>query len=185
MASGRLQSFLLSVKKPPMDEKKPHEIIRELAAERAKWSDDEVLAEVKGIPPLADEDDPAWDDDTYWSDFACRYVALSHVAADRKLRPAVRLLLERACNGDPGEMMRGLRHSSEATFAPDWGALADVCMELCASQRQGTRVWATHQLMILDDPRAKPVFERALKDDNEDVRRSAAAGLNRLARIGE
>jgi HEAT repeat protein len=166
-----------------MPEKKPHELIRDLAAERAKCSDDEVLAEIESIPPLADESDTAWDEPTYWSDFAYRYVALSDVAAERKLRAAVRLLLERACNGDPGEMMRGMRHSFEAIFAPDWRALGDVCMELCASKRAGTRMWATHQLMILDDPRAKPVFERALDDDNAEVRSAAAAGLERLARI--
>jgi hypothetical protein len=135
------------------------------------------------MPPLADESDAAWDEPSYWSDFGYRYVALSDVAAERKLRAAVRLLLERACNGDPGEMMRGMRHSFEAIFAPDWSALADVCMEMCASKRAGTRVWATHQLKILDDPRAKPVFERALNDDNAEVRGAAAAGLKRLARI--
>lgn len=166
-----------------MPEKKPHEIIRDLAAERAKCSDDEILAEIERIAPLADESDAAWDEPTYWSDFAYRYVALSDVAAERKLRAAVRLLLERACNGDPGEMMRGMRHSFEAIFAPDWTALADVCIELCASKRAGTRVWAIHQLMILDDPRAKPVFERALNDDNAEVRGAAVAGLERLARI--
>lgn len=170
-------------KYPLMLEKKPHEIIRDLAAERAKWSDDEVLAEIDRISPLADEGDAIWDDPTYWSGFAYRYVALGDLAAERKLRPAVRLLLERACNGDPGEMMRGMRHSFEATFAPDWTALADVCMDLCASSRAGTRMWATHQLMMLDDPRAKPVFERALNDDNAEVRGAAAAGLERLAGI--
>lgn len=167
-----------------MPEKKPHEIIRDLAAERVNCSDDEVIAEIERIPPLADESDAAWDAPTYWSNFAYRYVALSDVAAERKLRPAVRLLLERACNGDPGEMMRGMRRSFEAIFAPDWRALADVCMELCASERAGTRMWATDQLMILDDPRAKPVFERALNDDSAEVRDAAAAGLERLARIG-
>jgi hypothetical protein len=166
-----------------MPEKKPHEIIRDLTAERANRSDDKLLAEIERMPPLADESDAAWDDPSYWSDFAYRYVALSHVAAERKLRPAVRLLLERACNGDPGELMRGMRHSFEAIFAPDWRGLADVCMELCASERAGTRIWAADQLMILDDPRAKPVFERALNDDNAEVRGAAATGLERLARI--
>jgi hypothetical protein len=165
-----------------MPEKKPHEIIRDLAAERAERSDDEVLAEIERIPPIADEGDAAWNEPTYWS-IAYRYVALSDVAAGRKLRPAVRLLLERACNGDPGEMMRGMRHSFEAIFAPDWRALAEVCMDLCASERVGTRMWATHQLMILDDPRAKPILERALDDDNAEVRHAAAAGLEKLARI--
>src|SRR5262249_43167090 len=138
-----------------MPEKKPHEIISDLAAERAKRTDDEVLAEIARMPALADEGDALWADPAYWTNAAYQYVALCDVAAKRKLRPAVRLLLERACKGDPGEMMRGLRHSFEAIFAPDWRALADVCMELCQSERQGTRMWAMHQLMILDDPRAK------------------------------
>jgi hypothetical protein len=82
-------------------------------------------------------------------------------------------------------MMRGLRRSFEAIFNPDWNALADVCMELCKSQRQGPRVWATHQLMILDDPRAKSIFESAVHDENEWVRSHASAGLKRLRRIAE
>src|SRR5215831_9977162 len=138
------------------------------------------LAEIEQLPPLADEVDPAWDDETYWSGFACRYVALSDVAAKRHLRLAVRLLLERACNGDPGEVMRGLRHAFERIFNPDWAALADVCIELSASKRPGTRLWAIQQLMILDDPRARQVFERALHDEIEQVRWRAAAGLKRL-----
>ena len=163
-------------------EKRPGELIRELVAERASWSDAAVLAEIEHLPPLADEGDPAWNEQSYWREFAYRYVALSDAAAHRKLRPAVRLLLERACNGDPGEMMRGLRHSFERIFNPDWAALADVCMELYGSKRAGTRLWAMHQLMILDDPRARQVFDRALNDEIEYVRRLAAAGLERLNR---
>lgn len=166
-------------------EKKPREIILGLVAERAGCSDAEVLAEIEQLAPLRDEGSSVWDDQSYWIHFALRYVALADVAAARRLRPAVRLLLERACNGDPGELMRGLRHPCERIFDPDWSALADVCMELCQSMREGTRVWATHQLMILDDPRAKPVFERALNDEIEAVRSSAAAGLSRLARLAK
>ena len=99
-------------------EKRPHELIRDLFAERASWSDADVIAEIEQLPPLADEGDPAWNDETYWSDFASRYVALSDVAAARQLRPAVRLLLERACNGDPGEMMRGFVTPGNAFLIP-------------------------------------------------------------------
>lgn len=164
-------------------EKKPYELIRDLVAERASWSDADVIAEIEQLPPLADEGDSVWDDQGYWSDFAYRYVALSDVAAERRLRPAVRLLLERACNGDPGEMMRGLRHAWEAIFNPDWAALADVCVELSASKRPGTRRWALHQLMILDDVRARQVFDKALQDEIGAIRRIAASGLQRLNRM--
>lgn len=165
--------------------KRPHEVIQGLASERATWSDDEVIAEIERMPPLADEGDLAWNDEAYWNEAGYLYVALSEVAAIRNLRPAVRLLLERACNGDPGEMMRGLRHAFERIFNPDWEALADVCLELCGSSRPGTRIWATHQLMILDDPRAEIVFEQALCDEHEWVRSHAKVGLERLRRVSE
>jgi hypothetical protein len=166
-------------------EKRPYELIQDLVAERASWSDADVVAEIEQLPPLADEGDPAWDDETYWNDFAYRYVALSDVAAERQLRPAVRLLLERACRGDPGEMMRGLRHAFERIFNPEWAVLADVCIELSASKRAGTRLWATHQLMILDDPRARQVFDSALHDEIDEIRRIAAVGLQRLDRMSQ
>jgi len=166
-------------------EKKPYELIQDLVAQRASWSDADVMAELEQLPPLADEDDPVWDNEDYWNDFAYRYIALSDVAAERRLRPAVRLLLERACNGDPGEIMRGLRHASERTFSPDWSALADVCIELSASKRAGTRWWAIEQLMILDDPRARRVFDKALCDEVAEIRDVAAIGLERLDRISK
>jgi hypothetical protein len=156
--------------------KRPHEIIRELAIERESWSDAEVLAELQQLSPLSDEGDPAWDDDSYWRETAYRYVALSDVAATRKLRSAVPLLLERACNGDPGEIMRGLRHRVERTYSPDWDSLAELCMGLSRATRTGTRLWAMDQLMVLEDPRAKPTFEKALNDESDEVRRIAAAG---------
>jgi hypothetical protein len=161
-------------------EKRPYELIRELAAERASWADSDVIAEIAQLPPLADEGDPVWNNETYWWDFAYHYVALSDVAAERRLRPAVRLLLERASNGDPGEIMRGLRHACERMFDPDWGDLADVCIELSASKRPGTRLWAIYQLMILDDPRAQQVFERAMCDEIAEIRSNAAIGMERL-----
>ena len=161
-------------------EKSPAELIAELASEMRGWSDADVLVALEGLAPLAYEDDASWNVDGYWWTVAYRYLALGNVAAERKLRPAVRLLLERACNGDPGEIMRGLRHTCERIFNPEWTALADVCLPLCTSPRTGTRVWAVHQLMILDDPRARPAFERALTDESEEVRSLAAMGLERL-----
>jgi hypothetical protein len=165
-------------------EKKPYQLIQDLVAERATWSDTEVIAEIEQLPPLADEGDPIWRDKAYWR-VAYRFVSLSDVAAQRRLRPAVRLLLERACNGDPGEMMRGLRHASEYIFNPDWAALADICIELSASKRPGTRLWAIDQLMILNDPRARQVFENALNDNNEEIRNIAGIALERLNGLAE
>jgi hypothetical protein len=53
--------------------------------------------------------------------------------------------------------MRGLRHSLEAIFNPDWNALADICIDAAKSPRLGTKLWAIDQLIVLEDPRARPV----------------------------
>jgi hypothetical protein len=82
-------------------------------------------------------------------------------------------------------MMRGLRHALERIFNPEWAALADVCIELFASKRPGTRLWAIHQLMVLDDPRARQVFDSALHDEMGEIRRIAAMGLQRLGRMSQ
>jgi hypothetical protein len=49
-------------------EKRPHELIQDLVAERASWFDADVIAEIEQLPPLANEGDPVWNDETYWSD---------------------------------------------------------------------------------------------------------------------
>jgi hypothetical protein len=162
-----------------MPDMKPHQIIAEFAASYAHRSDADVLADLAAIPPLVDEDDPCWDTGDYWQ-IAYRYVALADVAASRRLTDAIGLLLERASYGDPGEMMRDLRHSLEAIVNPEWSRLADICLVACRSQRRGTRLWAMDQLMILDDPRAKPVFEDALNSESPAIRSIAEIGLKRL-----
>lgn len=109
------------------DERKPCQIIADIVASRASASDAEVLAELATIAPMPDEEDPAWDQDAIWQE-AYRFLALADVAAVRRLKPAIRLLLDRACYGDPGEMLRGLRHAFEAIVKPDWTELADICL---------------------------------------------------------
>jgi hypothetical protein len=148
--------------------------------ERTAWTDTELLAELTTLDPLVDEYEPEWDTDAYW-EVANRYLALAKLCSDRKLRPAVKLLLERACYGDPNAIMRGLRHYLEAIANPDWSFLADVCLETARSPRLGTRYWAIHELAILDDPRAKPILEQAIIDGPDDIRDRAQAGLDRLA----
>jgi hypothetical protein len=163
------------------EERQPFEIIAAMAAERAGRSDTEILAELEAQPPLVDEEDAAWDRPEYWSE-AHRYLALADVAAQRRLRAALRPLLDKACLGDPGEIMRGLRHSLEAIVNPDWSALADVCLEAAAhSPRLGTRYWALEELSILDDPRARPLFEEIMRKGPAELRDPAEIGLERLA----
>jgi hypothetical protein len=156
------------------------ESIAELKSARSAWTDEELLSELAATPPLADENDSCWQDESYWQT-ANLYLALADLTADRKLRPAIKLLLERASYGDPNEIMRGLRHNLEAIVNPDWSYLTDVCLEAAQSSRLGTRLWAISELAILDDARAKSILEEAVKTGPDEIRLRAESGLRRLA----
>jgi hypothetical protein len=161
------------------DERKPYQVIADMVAARASVSDADILAELSALSPLPDEDDPAWDDEATWQR-ANLFVALADVAATRRLKPAIRLLLDRACYGDPGEIFRGLRHASEAIVNPQWSELTDICLEAARSARLGTQLWAIDQLAILDDERARPVFEEAIRSAPQEIKWRAEIGLDRL-----
>lgn len=158
----------------------PAQIIAGLAERYRTSSDPQLVAALGALPALRDEDDPVWDDEVYWSGVAYPFLALADVAAERRLWPAVRLLLDRACFGDPGEIMRGLRHSLEAIANPDWAELAEICIAAIATGRPGTVLWAADELAILDDPRAFPVFEKLRHSEHERIREVAERGLERL-----
>jgi hypothetical protein len=109
------------------------------------------------------------------------YVALCDIAAARKLRAAVPLLLEKASFGDPGEMMRGLRHTLEGIMAPDWSALTAICVTALESSRAGTRLWAAEQLRVLRDPSASAALKTAMQDEVPEIREAAEAAWKALA----
>ena len=161
------------------DDRMPYQIIADLVAIRAQRSDDEVLAELAAIPPLADESDSCWQDDAYWNRVAYPYLALWDVAAERHLRAAIPLILDRACLGDPGEIMRNLCHAIEAIVKPDWSVLTAPCVAALMSSRPGTRLWAAHELGRLRDLAAIPALERAAEDEVPEVREWAASALER------
>lgn len=153
-----------------------------LVLELSKLNDAQIIAKLESLPALKDEDDPVWNNEEYWHDAAEVFLALSDISRKRRLRASIRLLLERACYGDPGEIMRGLRHSLEAIASPDWLYLADICIDLAESPRKGTQLWATEQLAILEDPRANYLFERLIESEEWRISDAAAGGLERLAR---
>jgi hypothetical protein len=158
----------------------PAKTIDAVAKEMASASDAEVVAALAAFDPLPDESDPKWNDDAFWFGVAYRFLGLGQVARLRKLRPAVRLILERACYGDPGETMRGLRHVFEGIYNPEWSMLANEYLALARAKRLGTRMWAIAGLMVVDDPRAVPVFEASVREDPEDISSYARIGLERL-----
>lgn len=158
----------------------PVDIIEKYVNQRNSRTDEEILSELTALPVLPDEDDPLWEDDATWVNHALLYVAISDIAATRGLRPAVKLLLERACYGDPGEMMRDLRHSLEGIVDGDWDYLFDVCIEMVGNTNPGARLWAIDELRRLRDKRAVPVLKQALSDTAILVREEAASALEVL-----
>jgi hypothetical protein len=161
------------------DQRKPYQIIADMVAAHAATSNAGVLAELAALPPLPDEGDPAWGQAATWQ-MAYQLVALAQVAATRRLKPAIRLLPDRVCYGDPGELFRGLRHASEAIVDPRWSELADICLAAATSPRLGTRLWAIDQLTVLEDERARSIFEESMRNDPQEIRWRAEVGLKRL-----
>jgi hypothetical protein len=159
------------------DERMPYQIIDDMTAARKRLSDRKVLAELTAVPPLADEGDSCWDSEEYWHKVAYPYLALWNIAAERRLRTAIPLMLERACFGDPGEIMRNLCHALEAIVEPNWSELTGPCVAALKSSRAGTRLWAAHELQRLRDPSAIPALEEAARDEVQEVRESAQAAL--------
>ncbi|BDI33494.1 hypothetical protein CCAX7_55450 [Capsulimonas corticalis] len=166
------------------DTQTPADHIQELVDRSRDWSNDDVIAVLTAMPVLPDEGDPAWSDERTWRDHADLFVALADIAAERRLRPAVLLLLERACFGDPGEMMRGLRHRLEAIVNPDWDFLTEACIIAAKLPQRGARLWAVSELGVLRDQRALPVLEEALRDEAAEIRSEAARSIQMIQRAG-
>jgi HEAT repeat protein len=157
----------------------PLEYRRQIAAPWLHESDATLLEILSQFPTFPPETDPAWDDDELWERLM-QFDVLADVVAERKLLAAIPLLLDRACYGDPGEVMRSLRHRLEAIVQPDWRHLADACMAMLQSPHPGARLWATHQLGVLRDPRTRQALIDRLADPAELVRQQAAQSLYML-----
>jgi hypothetical protein len=155
-----------------MKEERPAAAIARMVAEREKRSDAELLKELEALRPLPAESSEAWSSEATWAR-ARLFVALSDLAAKRKLRAAAPLLLERASLGDPGEMMRGLRHALEKIFKPDWPALTEVCIAQLGSNAPGARLWALDQLAVLRAPKSLEAIFPRLADEHAEVREFA------------
>jgi hypothetical protein len=156
--------------------KAPHEEISDLARELRGLSDEQLLIELRRLPVLPDDAAEDWRSDETWR-AANRYVAIGDVAAERKLKSAVRLLLERASYGDPGEMMRGLRHVLEAIATPDWSFLATAYVDALSLPHRGARLWAVAGLGVLRDASTMPVLLQALRDPAVEVCKEACRAI--------
>jgi hypothetical protein len=161
------------------DERMPYQIIDDLAATWDHLGDEDVLAKLAAIPPLADEDDDCWEKDDYWQTVAYPYLVLWKLATMRRMRAAIPLMLERACFGDPGEIMRNLCHALEAIVEPNWSELTTYCVAALESPRAGTRLWAAHELRRLRDPASLSALGRLLHDPVEWVRKWAQTAYER------
>lgn len=144
-------------------------------------SDRAFLARLRRFQPLAEEDDPRWQKESYWTNGLYKFWAFAQESARRRLAAAIPLLLDRATEFDQDNLLEGLRHAFEEIMRPDWQALADICIAKAGSPRVGTRKWSLYQLAILNDERAIPVLKKALRDKNPEVRDLAQLGIDRLA----
>jgi hypothetical protein len=88
----------------------PNQIIYDFVEAHKEHTDEQIIAELKSLPALQDEDRPVWDEAKYWMGVAYPYLMLAEISRQRRLMPAICLLLKRASYGDPGEIMRGMMH---------------------------------------------------------------------------
>jgi hypothetical protein len=160
----------------------PAQAIERVKRDFRSRCDTDILRELESLPVLPDEDSDAWDAGSQWWQTAERFTALADLAAERRLRPAIPLLFGRSCYGDPGEMMRGLRHALEAIVAPDYDELTPFCVEAAASLQPGSRLWAVDELGLLRDRRGLPALLAALRDSAAEVRRAGCRSLSMLTR---
>jgi hypothetical protein len=160
----------------------PAQAIERVKGDFRSRSDIDILRELESLPVLPDEDSDSWNADSQWWQTAQRFAALADLAAERRLRPAIPLLLGRSCYGDPGEMMRGLRHALEAIVALDYHELTPFCVEAAASPQPGARLWAVDELGVLRDRRGLPALLAALRDSAAKVPRVACRSLSMLTR---
>jgi hypothetical protein len=116
---------------------------------------------------------------------ACLYVAHADLARARRLIGAIPLLYERASYGDPGEMMRGLRHQMEAIVDPTWPVLTRLSMRAAKYPQRGARLWAIRQLGVLRDTAAFGTLVAALTDEAELVRAEARLALEMCCQTNE
>jgi hypothetical protein len=158
----------------------PAALIEELVAARAAASDDDLLRELAALAPLPDENAATWDSDETWS-AAYLLVAMADLIARRRIVDGVGLVLDRMCFGDPGEMMRGLRHAFEGALDPDWARLVSICASRCASQRAGTRYWAVQELGILRRPSGLPAVLALFDDREHEIAEAAMQAATMIA----
>lgn len=135
---------------------------------------DTISGPSRGLAEFDDSSDcPAWDR-------AGEFLAFADEVASRRLLQGVRLLLDKACFGDPFETMRGIRHSLEGAVDGDWAALNMICLGAADSDRPGTRLWAVNELAILRDPISIDQFGVALSDGEPLIRLEACRAVEML-----
>jgi hypothetical protein len=156
--------------------------ITKLMEARAAWTDAEILAEFEALAPL--DESTAVSEDAFWQ-HATMYLALTEICAVRQLKPGARLILEKAEFGDPGSIMRGIRHALERIYNPDWAGLAQVCIAAFKTGRPGTQRWAMSELRILEQPFARPVFEDVLQRRDVEYVSDAEQGIAQLDVMAE
>ena len=145
-----------------------------------------LRAAIAGIPPLPDEDDPIWNDETTnepWMQLG-RLIVAADLIGEHGWREEVPILFERACLGNPADQMQGIRHGTEKAYKDDVHAFVALLLPLARHERPGTRQWVARELGILRDLNALPALvDLAIEDGVELVRGEARLAISMLAQV--
>lgn len=148
--------------------------------ERLEWNEGRIVEELRTMTALPPYRGRAWESEEPWA-AAQLLVAHAAVAAERRLRSPLPLILDRMRLGDPGEMMRGMRHSLEAGVSHDLSLLAALCVAACSSANPGARYWAVQELGIVKECSTISSAVALLRDLESEVAEAACDTLVALA----
>jgi hypothetical protein len=163
-----------------IEAKPPYQTINDLVQMRKKWSNEQILTELASLEPLPDEFaeneegfkiDSEWDNEETCEkalNLAYLFVAHCDIAVYRQIELSVPLLLERACYGEVGELLRGIDKAFYHIVNQDLNKLSRYCIAAFSSPRKGTRMWAVRTLFWMRKDNISGVTE-VLKLANKDL----------------
>ncbi|WP_338874935.1 hypothetical protein WBJ53_04875 [Spirosoma sp. SC4-14] len=160
------------------DEENWPQITKQIHLERESWTVSQVINELLALPPMPDEDDNLWDYTKTWYE-AEVFLADVNYAARHHLESVIPILYQKACYGDPGEILRGVFKNSVYDIASrDEEKVIHYAVQAYKSIRNGTRYWAVYSLSFFKDlPQAHSILVDALLDSEHQIRSFAEYSL--------
>jgi hypothetical protein len=102
------------------------------------------------------------------------------IVQDRKMRPGVPLLMERASYGDMGETMRGVWGALRSVFDSHDTTWNDLCFQMAQSPHRGVRLWMMQEISCIANERSLAALINGLRDPAPLVREWAVSWIKSL-----